>query len=212
MVPSRSRKTAGRSVVVSGRTRLPRHRGNPVACGGFYGGGRDARHAAVVCRAAAQKTGTAVGFFLNDAVTWCDGRGAERIGRAEDGYDREADGRGYMHCAGVVADEEIALRKKRRHIFDGGFSGEVDRRLAHACDDSRGYSGFVGRTEKNHVGAGLRLKTIGEFGETIRRPAFRWAVGCARADGDAKAVGLRAVRKKKVGRSLFVFCRHLDLY
>ncbi len=76
-----------------------------MARGGFDGVGSDTSHAAVIRGAATQKTRTAVRFILDDAAARRDGGGAERVGGAEDRYDREADRRGDMHGAGVVADE-----------------------------------------------------------------------------------------------------------
>ena len=104
-----------------------------MARGGFDGVGRDAGHAAMVGWAAAQKTGAAVWFFLDDGATRSDGGGAEGIGRSEYGDDGETNGCGDVHRAGVIANEEMALRKKRGQIGDGRFSSEIDRRAAHAC-------------------------------------------------------------------------------
>src|SRR5580704_16083952 len=97
MVPSRSRKTAGRSGLVSGRTRL--HRRNPLSRGRFDRFGRDASHAPVIRRAAPQKTWAAVWFFLNNAATRRHGGGAEWIGWSKNGDDRQNNSRGDVHCA-----------------------------------------------------------------------------------------------------------------
>lgn len=58
-----------------------------MARGGFDGGWRDSGHATMVGWAAAQKTGAAVWFFLDDGATRSNGRGAERIGGSEYGDD-----------------------------------------------------------------------------------------------------------------------------
>src|SRR5580704_9506881 len=114
MVPSRSRKTAGRRALLSGRVHLQRR--NPEARGGFYGFGSNASHTTVIRRAAAQKTRAAIGFFLNDAATRRDGCGAQWVRWAEDGHDGKADSRGDVHRSGVVANEEMTPGKKSRQI------------------------------------------------------------------------------------------------
>src|SRR5580658_6549488 len=134
MVPSRSRKTAGRSALVSDRAHL--HRRNPVTRGGFHGGGCDVGHATVIRRAAAEKTRTAVRLFLNDAAMRRDRGRAEGICWSEDGNDRETYGGGYMHRARVVSNKKMALRKHRWQIIDGSLSREIDRRMTHARCDS----------------------------------------------------------------------------
>ena len=78
--------------------------------GGFDGVGSNLRHAPVIGRAATQKTRAAVWFFLDDAGTRRNGSGPKRIGWSKDRDDRETDGRRYVHCAGVVANEQVALR------------------------------------------------------------------------------------------------------
>src|SRR5580692_1776368 len=112
MVPSRSRKTAGRSALVSDRTRL--HRRNPLPRSGFDSFGRDASHAPMICGATAQKTWTAIGFFLNDAAPRRYRGGAEWIGRTEDGNDGETHRGGHVHRTGVIPDKQMTLREKRR--------------------------------------------------------------------------------------------------
>src|SRR5882724_679749 len=121
MVPSRSRKTAGRGVLGSGRAHLGG--GQPGLGGGGDGCRRDAGHAAVIGGTAAQEAGAAVGFHLDDGAAGGDWSGALGVGGAKDSDDREANGGGYVHRAGVVADEEMALGEERGEIGDGGFAG-----------------------------------------------------------------------------------------
>jgi hypothetical protein len=66
----------------------------------------------MIRRAAAEKTRAAVRFFLHDAAARRDGRRAEGIGRSEDSDDGKTYGGGDVHGAGVIADEQMALRKK----------------------------------------------------------------------------------------------------
>jgi len=49
--------------------------------------------------------GAAVGFHLDDGAAGGDWSGALGVGGAKDSDDREANGGGYVHRAGVVADE-----------------------------------------------------------------------------------------------------------
>src|SRR5579863_1089447 len=76
--------------------------------------------------AAAEEAGAAVGLLLDDGEARGDGGRTFGIGGAENGDDWETNGGGYVHGAGVVAEEEVALREERREIGDGGFAGEVD--------------------------------------------------------------------------------------
>ena len=78
--------------------------------GGFDGIGSYARHASVIRGAAAQKTRTAIRLFLNDAASRRDRSGAEGIRGPKDSDDGEADSRGNVHRARVVANEKVALR------------------------------------------------------------------------------------------------------
>lgn len=171
MVPSRSRKTAGRNALVSDRTRL--HRRNPLPSGRFDSVGRNARHAPVIRGAAAQKTWTAVWFFLNDAASRRYRGCAERIGWSEDGNDGETHCGGDVHGARVVPNKQMTSREKRGQVTYGRFPGEIDRRAAHARRNRRRNGRFGGRTEQNYFGTWLHLKPIREFCKSIRRPAFR---------------------------------------
>ena len=123
MVPSRSRKTAGRRGVDAESDRTHLRGREPGAGGGFDSVRRDARHAAMIGGAAAQEAWTAVGLFLNDGAARGDRRGAVRIGGTKYGDHRQADGGGDVHRAGIVADEEMALREECREVGDGGLSG-----------------------------------------------------------------------------------------
>src|SRR5579859_8221 len=145
MVPSRSRKTAGRRGPDSGRTHL--HARHPVTGGGFDRVWRDASHTPVIGRATAQKTGAAVWLFLNDAATRRDGCGSKGIGWPKDSHNGETDGRGDVHRARVISNEEMALRKKRGQIGDRSFPGEIDRWVTHASCNRGRNSGFRGRAK-----------------------------------------------------------------
>src|SRR5258707_644277 len=107
MVPSRSRKTAGRRDAASARSHL--RRAKPTACCCFDDVRRDARHTAVVYRAASQKAWTAIWLFLHDGAARSDGRGAVWIARPKDRDNWQADCGSNMHCARIVADKKLAF-------------------------------------------------------------------------------------------------------
>jgi len=140
--------------------------------------------------AAAQEAGAAVGLLLNDGEARGDGGGAFGIGGAENGDYWETDGCGDVHGAGIVAEEEVALREERGEIGDGGFAGEVDGGALEFRGDGGGDGEFAGSAEEDYVGVGVRKKNVQSFGEAVGRPAFGGAVGGPGADGDAR--GMRA--------------------
>ena len=133
MVPSRSKKTAGRGALESG-TLYP-DRENPGPHRSLHYVWRDFRHATMIRWAAPEKTRTAVGFILDNRAARRDWSCAKRIRGSENGDDGKADRSGDMHGAGIVADEKMALRKQGRKIGDRGFSGEVDGWLPHPGGD-----------------------------------------------------------------------------
>jgi len=67
----------------------------------------------MIRRAPTQKARAAVGFFLNDAAARRNGGRAERIGWPKDCDYRETYCGSDVHRAGVVPNEQMALRKKR---------------------------------------------------------------------------------------------------
>src|SRR5437899_6879572 len=111
MVPSRSRKTAGRSDGASARHHL--RSPEPTACGSLDGLWLDVGHATVIDRAAPQKTRTAVRLFLYDGASGSNRRGAKRICRTENCHNRQSNGGGDMHRARIVADEKLATRDRK---------------------------------------------------------------------------------------------------
>ena len=111
--------------------------------------------------AAAKEAGAAVGLLLNDGDARSDRGGAIGIGGAEDGDDREADGGGYVHRAGIVAEEEVSLGEQRGEIGDGGFAGEVDGDAPQFGGDGGGDGEFAGRAEEDYIGVGVGTREQG---------------------------------------------------
>jgi hypothetical protein len=139
--------------------------------------------------ATAEEAGAAVRLLLDDGEARGDGGGAFGIGGAEHGDYGEANGGGYVHGAGIVAEEKVALREERGEIGDGGFAGEIDGGTLEFGGDGGGDGEFTGGAEEDYVGVGAREQGVQGFGEAIGRPAFCGAVGGAGADGDACGVG-----------------------
>src|SRR6266446_3873919 len=208
MVPSRSRKTAGRSVPESGRMHL--QGGEPGFGRGFDGRRRDLRHATMIDRAATEKTRAAVRFLLHDAATWRNGCGSVRICRSKYGNDWKTYSGRHMHRAGIVPDKEVALGKERRQIRDRCLTREVNGRIVHAGGNGGGHRGFCGCAEKNHVGTSTVLQPVGQVGEAIGWPTLRRAVRCARANGNAQRIGARSFAQKKITSLLTIFRRDIE--
>src|SRR5229473_1550457 len=124
MVPSRSRKTAGRGAQESGTLHL--NRGKPGPDRGLHQARRDFRHATMIRWAAPEKARAAVRFFLDDRAARRDRSCGQRIRGPEYGDDGKSDRGSDVHRAGIVADEEMALRQQGGKIGDRSFSGEID--------------------------------------------------------------------------------------
>src|ERR1700730_10042717 len=122
MVPSRSRKTAGRSAAGLGKVHL---RGTePRLRGSCNVGRRNSCHTAMIGGASTQETRAAVRLFLNDGTARRDWGRAVRIGGAENRDNWQADGRSNVHCAGIITDKEMALRQESGKSCDCGVPGE----------------------------------------------------------------------------------------
>lgn len=117
--------------------------------------GSDLFHAAMIGGTAAEEARAAIGLLLDDGKTWRDRGGAFGIGGTEDGDDRKADGGGYVHGAGIVAEEEVALGKKRGEIGDDGFAGEIDRGALQFGGDGGGDWEFARSAEEDDVSVGV---------------------------------------------------------
>src|ERR1700687_3092876 len=174
MVPSRSRKTAGRGAVESGTLHLDGKKQGPDR--GFHHVWCDSYHATMIGWTAPEKAWAAVRFFLDDRGARCNWCCTKRIRRSEDSNNRKSNSSSDVHRAGIVADKQAALRQQGGKIGNRGFSGEIDRWRAHFGGDRVCDGCFSSSSEQDHVGIVLRLKTVCEFGESWRRPAFRGAV------------------------------------
>ncbi len=71
-------------------------------------GDSDARHAAMIDGAFAQKTRTARNFPLHERSSRRDGRGAIRIRGTKHTDDGHADSGGHMHRARIISDKKLA--------------------------------------------------------------------------------------------------------
>src|SRR5260221_11656606 len=107
MVPSRSRKTAGRSAEGSGRRHLRERR----LQGEFDHRGPDGGHAAMIGGAAAKEAWAAIGLLLDDGDARSDRGGGIWVGRTGDGDHREGGGGGGGHGTGIGGGEEVGIGK-----------------------------------------------------------------------------------------------------
>src|SRR6266853_1472602 len=200
MVPSRSRKTAGRRDVTSARSHL---RGTkPATRCRLDSLWLDAGHATVVDRAAPQKTRTAVRLFLYDGASGSNRGGAVRIGRTENCHDRQSNCGGNVHRSRIVADEKLAARKQCREIGNRRFANQSNHRAEYSSRDSVRYLLLRCRTEKNHIRICTPPVTVYEISEALRRPTLCGAIGCARSDGDARDVTARPRGRQNFFRAL----------
>jgi hypothetical protein len=114
MVPSRSRKTAGRKAFASGKALAPNARSfGAVASrqprrqkrlGGFkHALDGNARHATMIDGTFAKKAGAALHRLPNQRELWGHGPSAFGIAGAEYADHRNSDGAGDVHRSGIIA-------------------------------------------------------------------------------------------------------------
>src|SRR5712664_219205 len=190
MVPSRSRKTAGRRVAASARRHL--RRAKPTNRGCFDRFGTHACHATVVYWTAPQETRAAVRPFLHHGAPRSDRSGAVRIRRTEDRDNRQAHSGSNVHRAGVVADKYLAAGEERGQISNRGFADQTNRRTFYGGSDRVGNLPLGCCSEKNDVRVGVRAKSVYEIGEAIRRPALRGTIRRACTNGNARDISASA--------------------
>src|SRR5215471_7269503 len=190
MVPSRSRKTAGRGRTSSGRAHL--RRGQPSGGGQFNCGGGNTGHAAVVNGTAPKKTRAAMRLILNDGASRRDRSRSLRIAGAKNGHNGQAGSRGHVHGPRIIADKKMAARKQCRQISDLGLGREIDRRTTHVRSYCRRNAGLSSSPEQDDVSVESGAQTIGYLGKSVGRPAFRSAVGRAGGDGNSQSMGTAA--------------------
>src|SRR6267378_3556256 len=171
MVPSRSRKTAGRNDAASARSHL---RGRqPATRRRLDSLWLNIGHATVIDRTAPQKTRTAVRLFLYNRAVWSDWRGAVGICRPKNCHDRKADGGGDVHRSRIIAHKKLATREQRREIGNRRFAHQANRRAGYSSRNGVRYLLFRSRTEKNHVRIRVAPVTVYKISETLRRPTLR---------------------------------------
>src|SRR5258708_16318207 len=126
--------------------------------------------------AAPQETRTAIRPFLYHGAPRSDRSGAMRIRRTEDRDHRQADGGGNMHCAGIVADKQLATREERGEIGNRCLADQTNRRAFYSGGDRVGNLLFGGCSEENDLRVSVKAEAVYEIGEAIRRPAFRGTI------------------------------------
>src|SRR5258708_14059364 len=184
MVPSRSRKTAGRNDAASARTHL---RGTQQATRRRLDSlWLDIGHATVIDRTAPQKTRTAVRLFLYNRAVWSDRRGAVGICRSKNCHNRQADGGGDVHRSRIIAHKKLATRQQRRKISNRRFAHQANRRTGYFSRNGVRYLLLRSRTEENYIRIRVAAVTVYEISETFRRPTLRGTIGRARSDGASR--------------------------
>ena len=103
---------------------------------------------------------------MHDGAARRDRGRALRIGRTKHGDNGQSDCGSNVHRAGIVADEEMALRKQSGKVGDGRFSGKIDGRATHLGGDDVRNGHLCRGSEENDVGVGLRLEPVGKFRKT----------------------------------------------
>src|SRR5882724_3301944 len=186
MVPSRSRKTAGRNDAASARSHL---RGTqPATRRRLDSLWLDIGHATVIDRTAPQKTWTAVRLFLYNRAVWSDRRGAVRICRSKNCHNRQANCGGDVHRSRIIAHKKLATRQQRRKISNRRFAHQANRRAGYSSRHHVRYLLLRSRTEENYIRIRVAAITVYEISETFRRPTLRGAIRRPRSDGDARNV------------------------
>src|ERR1700730_3037574 len=192
MVPSRSRKTAGRRDTSSARGHL---RGRKPATRGCFDRFRSHTcHATVVNGATPQKTRTAVRLFLHHGAPRSDRSGAMRIRRTKDRNDRQADGGGDMHSTGIVADKHLALREQRREVGNCRLAHQTNRRTSYPGSNRLRNLLFGCGSEKDDVRVCVEAKAVYKVGEAIRWPALCGTIGRPRTNRNSRYVLASACR------------------
>src|SRR5882757_2005705 len=190
MVPSRSRKTAGRNDAASARSHL---RGTqPTTRRGLDSLWMNIGHATVIDRTAPQKTRTAVRLFLYNRAVRSDRRGAVRICRSKNCHDRQANCGGDVHRSRIIAHEKLATREQRRKISNRGFAHQANRRAGYFSGNGVSYWSLRSRTEENYIRIRVAAVTVHKISETLRRPTLCRTIRRARSDGDARDVTVGA--------------------
>src|SRR5258708_33767875 len=162
--------------------------------------------------AAPQETRTAIRPFLHDGAPRSDRSGAVRIRRTEDRDHWQADGGGDMHCAGIVADKQLATREERGEIGNRRLAHQTNRWAFYSSSDHVGNFLFGGCSEENDVRVCLKAEPVYEIGEAIRRPALRGAVRGPGTYGNSCRIGASACGRQSLFRLAAMLFRNVERY
>src|SRR5260370_10947839 len=217
MLPSRSRKTAGRKAFVSGKALAPYARAFEAIARGqqklrsFKDAiDRDARHAAMVNRAFAKKTGTAINRLANQGELRCKGPRAFGIGGTEYADNRNPYRGGNVHRSRIIADEQAADREQRRKFSDLARTDEIEGAMTHRAGNTRRHSTFLMRAEKYHIGIEGTNQPVSQFRVALRLPTLRGTVSRARREGNSERIFAHSGGKQPPQRFRPIFLRHRD--
>src|SRR5258706_7960957 len=210
MVPSRSRKTAGRRDAASARG--PLRGAEPATHGGFHRFRPHTCHTTVVGGATPQKTWTAIWLFLYHGAPRSDRGGTVRIRRTKDRDHWQADRGGNMHCAGIVAGKQLAPREERGEIGNRSLAHQTNRGAFYSGGDRVGNLVFAGSSEKNDVRVRVEAEAVDEIGEALWRPALRGAVRGPGPYGNSQHTTASACRRQGFFRMAAVLFRNVKRY
>src|SRR5258708_4806620 len=171
MVPSRSRKTAGRNDAASARSHL--RSTQPATRRRLDSLWLNIGHATVIDRTAPQKTRTAVRLFLYNRAVWSDRRGAVGICRSKNCHNRKTDCGGDVHRSRIIADKKLATRQQRRKISNRCFAHQANHRAGYSSRNGVRYLLLRSRAEENYIRICVAAGTGYGISETLRRPTLR---------------------------------------
>ena len=210
MVPSRSRKTAGRDNATSGRTHLranastrlrkPRMRRRRHTLR------RYARHAPMIRRTSPQKTRRTVRLLLHDRALRRHRRRPVRVGRPKNRHDRQSHRRRNVHRPRIIPNKKLASRKQRRQFRNRSLPRQIDRLPFHPRNDRVRNRRLPRRPKQNNLRARLAHQSVRHLGKSFRQPAFRRSIRSPRPNRHAQRAPVVRARLH-TGRDQFVFRR-----
>jgi len=105
----------------------------------------------MVYGAAPQKAWGAMHAMLHDESLRSHWRRTLRVRGPKDGHYGQPRGRGHVHGAGIIADEQMARGETRGQFSDARLSRQVDGAMAHGGDNGLNQLVLRGNAEKYHI-------------------------------------------------------------
>src|SRR5690242_1796921 len=217
MVPSRSRKTAGRKALGSGKALTPHARAFEAIAGPKQNlrrrkdaFDRNARHATMVDGTFAQKAWTALHRFANQRELRGHGPGAFGIRGTEYADHRDTYRPRHVHRPRIIADKQTTGGEQRRKFADGCRANEIEYAIAHRAGDARGHAALLSSAAKYHVCIKRADQPVGKLRVAFRIPALGGTISRAGGEGDAYRISPHPRGKKTLQRFLPVLLGDCD--